>query len=146
MGAIALMDPLSISASTITVLCAAGSCCQFIHKVIVTATDAPHDIRIQAKKLEALLSTIECLITILDSFPKEVSIDNKARHVIDEFAGEARTVKSKIERKMELPCHSRTHRIQLGCKWLLDRRLHRFLATLEHWHVILSQTISVFNM
>jgi len=140
------MDPISVSASIITLLAAASSCCNFVHKVIINVADAPHDIRIHIKKLECLQGTLTCLVEIHPRLPPGFELAENLRDGIKEFAQDMCSLHMRVQAKIHSMEHGKGRRIRESCTWLFDRHMRRSLDSLDHWHIILSQAASAAQM
>lgn len=140
------MDPVSTTASILTVLGAAGSTCKVIYNAILDFKDAPHDIKLQNKKLQCLHGTINCLLHVCKSLPEEFQL---ASHLMgmDDFIRDISFINVKIQRQSEALDRRKIIRIKESCKWFLfDRELRKFFDNLEHYNMILSHAVSIAQM
>ena len=136
------MDPISISASILTMLAAAGGCCQFIHNLFIDVADAPSDIRAQIVQLKCLYRTIKHLLQIYTDLPENIQVDGDIRRNIEEFTREILHIKAKIAGKDTFWKGGRGLQILERLRWLYsDRQLRKFFASLEHWNIVLSQAV-----
>lgn len=143
------MDPISFSASILTLLGAAGGSCNFIYRFILDISDAPADIHSHSVKLRCLHHTISNLIRVYEhtDLPLDLHMDPMLRvHIVD-FVDEIGKIKAKIESKGRMLEKGRTHHIWARLKWLSsDRQLHKFYDSLDHWNTIFSQAVSVTKL
>lgn len=140
------MDPLSASASVLTLLGAAGGTCKILYGLIIDFKDAPKEIEWQNKKLQRLLKNITCLLKICDKLPKELELATYFE-CMQEFVQEINMINVDIERRKISLSRGKTARVKEICKWLLhDRHLRRFFDNLEHYNTILSHAISAAQM
>jgi hypothetical protein len=140
------MDPLSASASVLTVLGAAAGTCKVLYDFIIEFKDAPEEIKWQNRKLRRLEENITCLLEVCDKLPKELQLVTHF-HGIQEFVQEVNTINVDIERRKDLLGRGKTARVKEICKWLLlDRHLRRFFDNLEHYNTILSHAISAAQL
>lgn len=65
------MDPISATANVVTLLGGTGGTVRVIYNAIVAISDAPGEIRLQSKSLEAFCSTISSLIHVCEQLPGE---------------------------------------------------------------------------
>ena len=94
------MDPLSASASVLTVLGAAAGTCKVLYDFIIEFKDAPEEIKWQNRKLRRLEENITCLLKVCDKLPKELQLATHF-HGIQEFVQEVNTINVDIERRKD---------------------------------------------
>jgi hypothetical protein len=135
------MDPISTSASILTVLSAAGGTCKVLYNLIFELKDTSHDIRSQNRKLQCLNSTITCLLQVCKKLPKEFQL---ATHLqgVEEFAHDVSFIDAKIQKRRDSLGRGKIVRVKASCKWLLfDRHLRKFFDNLEHYNIIFSYAL-----
>lgn len=140
------MDPVSTTASVVTLLGATGGTIKVIYNAISAIVDAPHEIRMQSKSLESFCSTITSLIHVCEQLPEEFPI-NLNLCGIEEFIDNAKSLEAKLKAKDARIRSGNIGRVREGCRWLLfDRQLKRFFDSLEHWNIVLCQGLWVTQM
>jgi hypothetical protein len=140
------MDPISTSASVLTLLGAAGGTCKVLYTLILDLKDAPEDIKRQNRKLQRLQENITCLLQICDKLPGElhlaISFDG-----VQEFIQELNNINVDIEKRKNSLDRGKATRVKEVCKWLLfDRHLRRFLDNLEHYNTIFGHAIAAAQL
>jgi len=141
------MDPLSVSASIITLLAAAGGSCKFVYNSIFDIADAPAEVQSYRSRLECLERTFSTLLQIYSTLPQDIQVDTVLQNRLVEFGKEIQAMKRSIGAKDNLVRLSYGHRMRERCKWLLhDRQLQKFLCSLEQWDLVFSQAIASIHM
>jgi hypothetical protein len=143
------MDPVSVAASLLTLLGAAGATCEFVYNFILDIADIPDEIRSQAIKLQCLHQSISTLLDIYrrDDLPPELQIDPFLERNIRIFLDDVRKVETKIQSSSQRLDGSRTRRLWERLTWLSsDRRLRKFYGSLDDWIKIFSTTVSTTNL
>lgn len=143
------MDPISFTASVLTLLGAAGGSCKFLYNFILDISDAPDEILSQNVKLRGLHQTILNLIRVYDSgdLPPELALDPALRMNILHFIKEIDIIKSKIQSKGNALGKGRVHLLWERVKWLLsDRQLHKFYSSLDNWNMIFTNAVNATEM
>jgi hypothetical protein len=140
------MDPISTSASILTLLGAAAGTCKVLYALILDLKDAPKDIRWQNGKLQRLQENITCLLKICDKLPGKlhlaISFDG-----VQEFIQEINNINVDIEKRRNSLDDGKAARIKGVCKWLLfDRHLRRFFDNLEHYNMIFGHAIAAAQL
>lgn len=142
------MDPLSASASVLTLLAAAGSSCGFLHSLVVNISDAPQDIKRQNETLRCLHHTLMHLSQIYASLPEEHRLETPLHEWISNFATEVSSIRSKVDdRAKSLQKGQRIRRFQESLRWIpFDRHLRKFFESLDHWNVVFQQACAALQM
>ncbi|KAH8725180.1 ankyrin repeat-containing domain protein [Phaeosphaeriaceae sp. PMI808] len=141
-----IMDPVSTTASIITLLGATGGTIKVLYNTLHAIVGAPREIRMQSKTLESFCLTITSLTQVCETLP-----DNFPLHVnlcgIEEFINEAKKMENRLKTKAARVQCSNIGKLHESCKWLLfDRQLEKFFNSLEHWNIILSQALWVVQI
>ena len=140
------MDPLSASASVLTILGAAGGTCKILYDLIVDFKDAPEDMKWQNRKLQRLQENLICLLKTCDKLPNELQLATHFDGML-EFVQQINVINVDIERRTTSLSRGKTARVKEIGKWLLqDRHLKRFFDNLEHYNTILSHAISAAQL
>lgn len=141
------MDPISASASMLTILSAAGGSVKFIHSFIISLQDAPSELRAHNAQLDCLHRTIAFLEKVCTELPKDFQLDASLHTHIVNFTREVNLVRAIVEEKNAMMGKGRGYRIRESFRWLLfDRQLKKFFNSLDHWHTIFSQAISASQL
>jgi hypothetical protein len=143
------MDPVSFSASILTLLITAGNSCQRIHDLMVGISDAPYEIHSQTAKVRCLHQTISNLIRVYDlpDLPPDLKMDSVLRVHIEDFLFEIERINSKVQSKGQMLQKSRGQNIWARVKWLLsDRQMRKFYESLDRWNAIFSQAVSATHL
>jgi ankyrin repeat protein len=140
------MEPISATASVLTLLGAIGGTLKFVYNTIVDISDAPHEIQMQSKKLRSLYGVITCLVQVYENLPAEHTAGLQISG-IEDFVHDLGLLKLKLEAKSSKLQNSQAHRIRESCKWLLlDRRMKKFFDSLDEWNIVLTQALWVANI
>lgn len=135
------MEPVSTTASFLTVLGAAGSTCKTLHNLILDLKDADHDIRLQCKKLRCLRTTITCLLQVCDRVSADFQLEPHL-YGVDEFIHDIDVISAKLEKRRNSIGDGAVNRAMESCRWLLfDRTLKKFFDNLEHYNMIISHAL-----
>ena len=142
------MEPLSATASVLTLLAAAGSSCGFLHTFVVNIADAPQDIKRQNETLRCLQHTLMHLSQIYSNIPENHRMETPVHDWISNFAPEVSSIRSKVEgRAKSLQKGHRIRRIQESLRWIMfDRHLRKFYESLDHWNAVFQQACAAVQM
>lgn len=141
------MDPLSASASILTILGAAGGSVKFLHQFILDFKDTPTELRSYSSHLECLHCTITCLMQVYDNLPPTFRLDARIAGWAAEFMEETTAVRSILEKKVVSMSEGRGQRVRESLRWMLfDRKVRKFFASLEHWNMIFSHAAAASQM
>jgi hypothetical protein len=133
-----MTDPISATASVLTMLGAAGGTSKFLYNLIVDIADAPSEIRAHMIRFECLNRTLSTLIQTYGSLPQDIPPDTVLCDRLSQFLEEAERIRTKFQGKTE----ASTFGIRERCRWLYsDRHLKKFLASLQQWDMIFTQAI-----
>jgi hypothetical protein len=136
------MDPVSATASILTLLGAAGGSCKFLFNFLHDLSDAPHDIQVQNKKLGCLYETLTALSQMYAQLPADFQSHPHLQGKLLEFAQDLGKVRGRIEVKTTALGKGRRHKVQESFKWLFfDRQLKKLFDSLDHWDMVLSQAM-----
>ncbi|KAF2014999.1 ankyrin [Aaosphaeria arxii CBS 175.79] len=134
------MDPISTSASIITVLTAATGTCKFLYDLILDIKDAPKEIQIQRKKLQHLQVSMEHLLKASARLPKGYQL-NSTHHGMVAFMRDIEEIQDYLDRRAQASARRGVSRAKESFKWLFDRRLRKFFDNLEHYDLIFGQAV-----
>ncbi|CAI6340834.1 unnamed protein product [Periconia digitata] len=142
------MDPVSASASILTLVGAAGGSCKFLHSFILDIADAPREIRISNQKLCCLARSFDCLTNVYSKVPSHYRIDSTVVHELELFIQEIFTINKVVKSKAaSLIDEGSVKQLWHSFRWLLfDRRLQKFFASLEHWNIVFSQAVAISQL
>jgi hypothetical protein len=143
------MDPISFSASLLTLLGAAGGSCKFVYNFILDISDAPSDIHSHTVKLRCLQRTISTLIRVYShaGLPPDLQIDPTLQMYIVDFVQEIEAIKEKIEERQRSLDRGPARHLWERLKWVSsDRQLHKFYQNLDHWNTIFKQAVDATNL
>jgi len=140
------MDPVSLSASFVTLLASGAASCKFIYNSLLDFSDAPLEIATQAAKLKCLHGTILSTVEAYSKLPPDLHLDPNLEDQIQRFVLHVEKIKVIIENKSYGLNRSRSHHLRERCLWLSsDRKLRKFYESLDHWNIIFSQTTSTVH-
>jgi hypothetical protein len=140
------MDPLSVTASAITLLGAAGGTIKVVYNAISTFKDAPREIKAHSKSLESFCFTIDNLKLACEQIPNEFPL-NLDRCGLEELTQEARVLEKKLKTKSARVTANNVGRWHEGCKWLLfDLQTKKFFKSLDTWNIVLFQALWTAQM
>lgn len=141
------MDPVSFSASVLTLLAAAGQTCSFVHNFIIDISGAPSEIIDQTVKLQCLQRTISQLIQAYGALPSDLQLDPDLIYHLLKFNQEIKQVRTRIQNSSVGLERNRTRHLWERCRWLLsDRQLYKFYKSLDQWNMIFSQAASTIHL
>jgi hypothetical protein len=142
------MDPVSVSASVVTLLAAAGGSCKFLHAFVLDIADAPQDIRKQNEMLNCLTHTLTRLSQVCSEIPENFRFETPLHEWIARFSTEVSSTRDRIEVRAASLDHGRyIRRIQGSFRWVIfDRQLRKFYGSLEHWNIVFSQACNALQM
>ena len=98
------LDPISATASIITLLGAAGGTCKFLYNFFLGIVDAPSEIRDYSIRLEYLYRTLSTLVQVYSELPKDLATNALLCSWIVEFMREAELTKGKFLRRQPSVC------------------------------------------
>lgn len=142
------MDPVSVSASVITLLAAAGGSCKFLHTFVLDITDAPQEIRKQNEILKCLTHTLMYLSQVCGEISENFCSESGLPEWITRFNTEVSSTRDRIEAKATSLARGRyIRRMQCNFRWItFDRHLRKFYGSLEHWNIVFSQGCSALQL
>ena len=143
------MEPVSFTASLLTLLGAAVATCELTYNFILDISHVPDEIRSQAIKLQCLHQSISALLDLYsrDDLPPELEINPFLERNLHIFLDETHEVEVKIQISSKKLDESRTRRLWERVTWLSsDRRLRKFYASLDDWMKIFSTAVSATNL
>ena len=136
------MDPISATSSILTLLGAAGGSCKFLFDFLLNLAEAPRDIRTQNERLGCIHETITTLIQTYSQLPSEFQFQPYLKSGLVAFTNKLGKIRAKIETRSTLLQKGRIRSLDESFKWLFyDRKLRKFLASLDEWDMILSQAV-----
>jgi len=131
------LDPISATASVITLLGAAGQTCKVLYNFFLDIADAPSEIRDHSIRLECLHRTLSTLVQVYSELPENVPTDAPLCSRITEFMKEAEKARDKFSGR---DCSPLSIRERL--RWFSsDRQLRKFFTSLTQWDIIFTQAI-----
>jgi hypothetical protein len=143
------MEPVSFTASVLTLLAAAGGSCKFLYNFVLDVSDAPSEIYSQNSKLSSLHRTFLGLIQIYESpeLPPELQLDSDLHKNLLRFIDAIDAFKTKIQRRGRRLDRNRRHHAWERLIWLSsDRELHKFYSSLDNWDIIFRNAVSGTTM
>lgn len=143
------MDPISFTASVLTLLAAAGGSCKFLYNFVLDISDAPSEIYSQNIKLRSLHRTFLSLIQFYESpdLPPELQLDSDLRANLLRFIDAIGVFKTRIQKRGRRLDRNRRHHAWERLIWLSsDRELHKFYSSLDSWDTIFRNTASGTTM
>jgi hypothetical protein len=141
------MDPISATASLLTILGTAGGSIKSIHQLVLDYKDAPAEIQNYKIHLECLQHTVTRLIHVHEALPTTYQFDAHVAKCVIELMDEISSVQSLLERRSISMSESRGHRIRESLRWLLlDRRVKKFFTQVEHWNRVLANAAAASQM
>jgi hypothetical protein len=140
------MDPLSITASAITLLGATGGTIRVVCDAMKTFKDAPREIKAQSKSLEAFCLTIDKLKQVCKQIPDEFPLMLDLCG-IEELIEEAQLLERKLKTKSVHATAGNVGRVRESCNWVLsEKQSQKFFKSLNTWNIILTQALSVAQL
>jgi len=138
------MDPLSGSASIVTLLGIAGSCCGSLCASLRSFSDAPADIRYQCVSIQSLQTTFKDLGALYADVPASYQFNRGLASKVSEFLGKTQDAEKKIALANAMLSRGTTIRTWTRLKWSLTthRWLKRLFDDLEFWNMIFSQEVA----
>ncbi|KAH8883402.1 ankyrin [Thozetella sp. PMI_491] len=132
------MDPLSITASALTLLAAASESCKSASKLYRQLSNAPADIREQSVSLEALSHTFGRLLTLLKDLPPPVVPSSTLVERLQEFLADIREAQIVVEEFNSLLGQGRARETLARVKWTATShgKVKIFSRQTKQWNAI----------
>jgi len=141
------MDPLSASASVLTLLAIALNSCKFLYNFLLDVRDAPAEICAQRVRLQCISRTFLDLSGIYSTLLNHGADDALLKQHLSEFLVEIQNIENKLGVRDNGNELGRGQRFRERCRWILrDRRLRTFLSSLEQWDRIIRQAASAVQL
>lgn len=141
-----MADPISFTASVLTLLAAAGGSCKFLYNFVLDIQDTPVEIQTQTIKLRCLHQTISNVIRVYDGLPQEIQLESHVRSDIVGFIEEIENIKTSVHEKDRKLNLGRMHHWKEKLKWLsYDRQITKFYSSLDQWEKVFLSVASTIN-
>jgi hypothetical protein len=128
------MDPISFTASLLTLITAAGQSCKVISEFVLDIHDAPKDIHAQSNKLQCLQQSFRHLFGVFIALPPDLQLDTVLQQNLVSFTQEIDSFTTKVQGMGIRLDQGRVQHAWERVKWLAsDRDLKRFNQSLDHW-------------
>jgi hypothetical protein len=142
-----MTDPLSVSASTLAVICFAGQSCRFLFGFFHNVAEVPKDIQQHLSALQALSSTFERIRALGEDMPTSVQwpadFDTRLRDCLADF----RSVEVKMQKVSKQIEKGRLRRTWAKLKWLSnDQSLNKFFTRVQTYHAMFALDLLTLQM
>ncbi|RYN49030.1 hypothetical protein AA0114_g6842 [Alternaria tenuissima] len=128
------MDPISFTASLLTLITVAGQSCKVISEFVLDIHDAPKDIYAQSIKLQSLQQSFDYLLSVFSALPPDLQLDTVFQQNLVSFTQEIDGFTAKVKEMGIRMGQGRVQHAWERVKWLAsDRDLKRFNQSLDHW-------------
>lgn len=128
------MDPISFTASLLTLITAAGQSCKVISEFVLDIHDAPKDIYAQSIKLQCLQQSFHHLLSVFAALPPDLQLDTVLQQNVISFTQEIDRFTAKVQGMGIRMDQGRVQHAWERVRWLAsDRDLKRFNQSLDHW-------------
>ena len=142
------MEPLSITASVVTLLAVACTSCQSIHSFLGGFADAPHDIKRNCAALQSLKSTLHCI----QSLPAEFEIGQyftenlKAR--LEECMTDLCVVETRVHKAQGQIRKGKLRKTWMRLRWSVsdEHWLGRFFARVQTYQTVFALELMMLQM
>lgn len=142
------MDPLSITASVLTLVATAGHSCVYVSSLIKHTSNAPDDIKRQCVAIDALSATFGRLGTLLTTIPASVQINAEFAQHLNNFIIEVKEVEHLTNGANELISRRGVGSTRARVKWALggEKRWRAFIENMALWNTIFSNELQTIQM
>jgi len=141
------MDPVSISASLVTLLAAGAASCRFVYEFVRGISDGPLEINSQAAKLKCLLQSMSDIVDVYTTLSSELNLEPQLELQIRRAIRDIRATETRIRIKSLKLADSRLQNFRERCLFLsTDRRIKKLYSSLDQWNNIFSQATSTVQM
>jgi hypothetical protein len=138
------MDPVSLAASLVTLLAAAGAICEFAYNFILDISEVPDEVHTQAIKIRCIRQSFSSLVRFYErsDLPPELHLDPFLENSIRNFLKDISVFETEMVRKSTGLVKSRTRHLKERLTWLSsDRRVRKFYSALDDWMKIFSAAV-----
>jgi hypothetical protein len=141
------MDPISLTASLLTLIAAAGQSCKVITEFVLDIHDAPKEIHAQLVKLQCLQRSFCQLLGVFRSLPPDFQLGTDLKRELTSFVQDIDNFKEKVKVKGIRLGQGRVQHAWERVKWLAnDRDLKKFNQSLDEWDRIFAASASAAQL
>lgn len=142
------MDPLSVTASVLTLVAAAGQSCKFVSSLVRQVNGAQDEIKKQCLVIDALSTTFVKMGTLLGTLPGTVQASSEIVRSLEDFVKEVRAIEVLAHDSNQLVGGRNGQSLCARVKWVLigEKRWERFIKDLVIWNTVFSNELKMIQM
>ena len=142
------MDPISATASMITIVEVACKSCHALHDFLRGISEAPDDIKQHRATLRSLKSTLHCMQSLIADPTVGQHLLRNVGTSLEECSMDLQSVDAKCRKAQGAMQRGKMRNGVTRVRWYLsgEHSLEKFFARLQRWYTIFSLEMSTIQM